>query len=67
MSLQENCCIFIKISVKYVPRGQVNKKAALVHWVVRGLALNRRKTIIWTDAGMVYWRIVFVHHSSFVS
>ena len=44
--------IFTKISLKFVP--QLTK---LSIGLDNGLAPNRRQAIIWTNAGLIYWRI----------
>ena len=50
--LNENVCIFIRISLKYVPMGQIINMPAL------GQTMAWRRTgIIWTNAGLIYWRI----------
>ena len=72
--LNENCCIFIEISLKCVPQGSIKNKPELVkinytmvkinHTIIgsdNGLSLNRRQAIIWTNDGKVYWRIYASH------
>ena len=51
-SWMKNVIIFIKISLKFVP--QLTK---LSIGLDNGLAPNRRQAIIWTNAGLIYWRI----------
>ena len=43
--LNENYCILIQSSLKFVPKGVVDDKSALVH--VIGLLLNKWHAIIW--------------------
>ena len=50
--LNDNFCILIQISRKYIPTGPVTSIGSN-----NGLAPNRRKTIIWTKYGLIYWRI----------
>ena len=42
----ENCCISIKILLKFVPDDSINKKPAMVQ------ITNRRQDIIWTNDGL---------------
>ena len=51
----ENVCLSITISLKFVPKGPTNNIPALVP--DNGLGLNRRQAIIWTNDGLVYWCI----------
>ena len=46
--LNENVLISIKISLKFVPKGQINNIPALVQI---GLAPTRRQAIVWTKDG----------------
>ena len=50
--LNENICISIKLSLKFVPKGPVNNIVSN-----NGLAPTRRQTIIWTNDGLRYRRI----------
>ena len=49
-------CILIKISLKFVPKGPTDYNPALF-FLDNGLVTNKRQTIIWTNAGPIYWRI----------
>ena len=49
----ENICISIKISLKFVPRGLIDNKVTLVQIMV----WHRWRAIIWTNDGLVYWCI----------
>ena len=51
----ENFCISNKISLKYVPWGLTDNKPSLVQ--IMGCCRKRRWAIIWTNDGIVYWRI----------
>ena len=51
----EKFCILIRISLKFVPKGQIHNKSALVH--VMAWMRNRRQAITWTNADPVHWRI----------
>ena len=48
----ENFCISNKISLKYVPWGLTDNKPSLVQ--IMGCRRKRRRTIIWTNDGIVY-------------
>ena len=48
-------CIFIKISLQFVPKGPIDKNPALV--LGKGLAPNKRQAIMWTSAHLIHWRI----------
>ena len=50
--LNENVWFFIKISLKFVPKGPVNNIPALVQ-----MAPIRRQAIIWANDGLAYWCI----------
>ena len=41
--------IFLKISLKFVPKGPINNIPALVQ--INGLTLSRLQAIIWTNDG----------------
>ena len=45
-----SCCL---ISMKYAPKGHINKKPALV----KIMASNRRQATISANGGIVYWRL----------
>ena len=47
--------ILIQISLTFVPKGPSNKNPAFVS--INGLAPIERPAIIWTNNGLVYWRI----------
>ena len=47
--LNENICVLINISLKFVPKGQINNIQSLVQNY--GLAPTRRQAIIWTNDG----------------
>ena len=51
--LNENVWISIKISLKFVPKGQIDKMSALVE----GLTASRGQAITWTNDDPVQWRI----------
>ena len=51
--LNQNIYILIQISLKFVPKGPINNIPALVQIMAR----RRPGAIIWTNDGMVYWRI----------
>ena len=53
--LNKNVRISTKISVKFVPKGQINKKSSTGS--ANGEALTRRQVIIWSIAGIVDKRI----------
>ena len=55
--LYGNCCILIKISVKFVPNGAIGSGY--------GLVPNRLQAIIRTNDGPFYKRIYFSHGSIF--
>ena len=52
--LYENCCILVQISVNAV-RG-FSQQYVSIDWG-NGLAPNRRQAIIWTNDGLVLWRM----------
>ena len=52
--LQDNGCISIQISLKFVPRDLINKKRIIGS--DNGLAPNRREAIISNSGGLVYRR-----------
>ena len=49
--MNKKFCISIRISLKFVPKGPIDDKSALVHWS------NRRQAITWTNADPVHRRI----------
>ena len=51
----EKFCIFIKISLKFVPRS-LNWQYPSIG-LYNGLAPKRRQAIIWTNADTIHWRI----------
>ena len=51
--LNENVRISNKISLKFVPKDQINNIAGSDN----GLAPTRRQAVTWTNDGLVYWRI----------
>ena len=51
--MNEELCILIKISLKFVPKGTIDNKSMLV----RIVAWRWRGDIIWTNADPVRWRI----------
>ena len=51
----ESVWILTKISLKFVPMGPIYNIPALV--LIMALAPTRRQAIIWTNDGLVYWRI----------
>ena len=53
--LNENFCTLIKISLKSVRKRQIDNNPVLGS--DNGLAPNRRQAIIWTNDGVVWWRI----------
>ena len=53
--LNGNIRISIQISLKFVPKGSIDNKPALVSG--NGLSLNRRQAITWSNADPVYRRI----------
>ena len=53
--MNEKICILIQISLKFVSKGLIENKTALV--TDNGLAPNRRQHIIWTNANPIHWRI----------
>ena len=55
ISLNENFRIWNKISLKYVPKGEIENMATFLS--DNGLAPNRRQAIIWSNVGMLYWCI----------
>ena len=46
--MNENICILIKISLKFVPKGPIDNSLALVY---------RQQAIIWNNADPIHWRI----------
>ena len=52
--LNENVWILIKISLKFVHKGPIDNMHIGSD---KGMAANRRQAIIWTNDGLVYWRI----------
>ena len=58
----ENCFIFIKISLKYVLKGPIDNISALVQIMACG---NRPQAIIWTNDGRVWW-CIYMHLSASV-
>ena len=46
---------FIKVSLKYVPKGPISNKSTF--FSDNGLAPTRRHAIIWITYGLSYWRI----------
>ena len=46
-------CILIKISLKFVPKGPIDKNPALV--LDNGLTPNRWQAIMWTNAHLIHW------------
>ena len=53
--MKEMFCISIQISLKFVPKGSIDNKPALVQ--VMALAPNRRQAIIWPNADPAHRRI----------
>ena len=51
----ENCCILIKISLKYVPKGSIDNNPALVH-IIAGAA-DVTSHYIWSNDGLIWWHI----------
>ena len=54
--VNEKFCTLIKISLKFVLKGPIDNNTACID-LDNGLAPNRRKAIIWTNADPVHWRI----------
>ena len=50
--LNENAWISMKISLKFVSKGPINKYSSIVS---DGLAPNMRQAIIWTNDGLGVW------------
>ena len=50
--VNENICILIKISLKFVPKGPIDNKAAMVQ-----VMAWHRKAITWTNADPIHWCI----------
>ena len=48
--------ILINISLKFVPKGQIDNIPSLVQIMAWHLA-TRRQASSWTNVGMFYWRI----------
>ena len=55
ISVNEKFWIFIAISSKHVPKGQIQQNPNI--GLDNGLAPNRWQTIIWTNASPIHWRI----------
>ena len=56
--VNEKFCILIKISLKFVAKGQIdNNQVSVIISLDNGLAPNRRQAIIWTNAEPVHWCI----------
>ena len=53
--MNEKFWILIKISLKFVPRGPIDKYHKI--GLDNGLAPNRRQVIIWNNADPIHWRI----------
>ena len=53
--LNENCCILIQIILKFVPNVSINTRLPLCPDYY--LVPSRRKAIIWTNGGLLYWCI----------
>ena len=53
--MNEKFSILLRISLKFVPNGPIDNNPAF--GFDNGLAPNRRQTIIWTNAGLIHWRI----------
>ena len=53
--VNEKFCILIQISLKFVLKGEIDNKSALVQ--VFGLAPNRWQAITWTNVDPVHWHI----------
>ena len=53
--MNEKFCISIRISLKFVPKGPIDNKLALVQ--VMALVPNRRQAITWTNADRVHQRV----------
>ena len=52
--VNEQFCVLIKISLKFVPKGPIDNNTA--RGLENGLAPNRRQAIIWTNADPIHWR-----------
>ena len=52
--VNEKLCILIRISLKFVPKGQIDHKRV---GSGSGLAPNRRQAIAWTNYDLDHWRI----------
>ena len=52
--LNKSVWILINIPLKFIPKDPIDNIPALV-WII--LVPNRRQAIIWTNGGLVYWRI----------
>ena len=52
----ESWCMFIQNSLKSIPKGAIKNNSAGIG-SDNGLAPNRRQAIIWTNDGLVLWRI----------
>ena len=53
--LNERFCILIQISLKFVPKGPIDKKVSVGSG--NGLAPTRRQAITWTNTEPFHWRI----------
>ena len=56
----EKLCIFIQISLKFVPEGSIENKSAIIG-LSNGLALHRLSAITWTNEDTVHWCIYKCH------
>ena len=63
--LKETVWILIRISLKFVPRGPINKIPALVQSSDNSLAPARRQAIIWTNDGLFI--DAYIRHSASMS
>ena len=54
--LHEICCILNKLSLTFMHRFPINSKPALVK--IKDWSRNRWRAIIWTNDGLVHWRIL---------
>ena len=52
--LNENVWIFINISLKFIPKGPIDNISIGSD---KGMVLNRRQAVVWTNGGLNYWRI----------
>ena len=53
--LNENCCILIELSLKFVTKCSIHKICSIGS--DNGMAPIRRQAIIWINDGLVYWHI----------